>query len=339
MLGRKNVFFDKEPVYIHPPASATPRTGDHLKYPAWMEAMRSTFEFAMKRAFQSMAEGGISRNNFWLAHRAALALLSPDEHWQSCFAAADVVVDAPDALDAVCTTDVGKAMFEGEKLRSHRTKYTRSMTERLKDVLHHDYDEAVVRSFKEAMALESRNLVSLGVNRFETVELSCDFLAPQLKIYPDSTDDEYEIRLAAGIKLAALNGGNLRFTPWEKVLFNVGEVPGAPCAVTVPDCFLIKTKACRDSVWPIIGEEKTTLKEVIRLIKPKASKLCKCDGTFQLELEFLYRHALPMLREKVDARLLQPLPTEDDDGDLKQAIGNCPPQLKTPSGIKRSNVR
>lgn len=283
------------------------RTGDHHLHPKYMEAMRISFDYAMKSTWGNLAEGGLMQKSFWNTHRGAFSLLAPDDFWARAFEN-DTVAHAPDDVMTLVETETGKAMFQAELLKLGGVVFQAKIEQKINDLQREDWDPVAVAAFQELMKLEVRQLVDTGVKRFDKVQSTLVFFVKNLRITADSVDDEWQVRFAARLKMAAVNNGQLRRTPWEELTIEPGSIEQAPRRGKIPDDLLVRAAAARDEIWNVCGLEQLTLEEMKSKISGREKNFKKLDDTFSLELEYLFAHAEESLKEVVKTNILNSLP-------------------------------
>ena len=148
-----------------------------------------------------------------------------------------------------------------------------------------------------------------------------------LKIGLESSNDEWEYRLASVLKSNAVNSGQAAMLPWEELAYPVKGIPGAMAYGEIPEDILVTILAARDAARTFVSElgadRSLSLKDMQRIIAGRSKHLRALDRTFDLDLAFLEHSVEGIIRKKVHDRVLQSLPMPGSGIAIKQATCCC----------------
>ena len=125
------------------------------------------------------------------------------------------------------------------------------------------------------------------------------FFGEMVDIDAESPNDDWSYRYASALKVAGVNSGILKMLPWERLLFKVGAVPGAPQWNKIPNSELEHIAEARDFVLETLGTDAMTLRQMTELLcdRQRVKAIKTLDKTFALDLQFLTHHAEPLLKK------------------------------------------
>ena len=108
----------------------------------------------------------------------------------------------------------------------------------------------------------------------------------------------------------SLNAGDTPMNPWETVIFGLGKIPGVRQTVRVPKDLLIDCHNARDSMLKIIGKSMLTSVSIFKKsLVPHVKNILSLDRFAILQLKYLQDHALDAATRKLQAEVLEFLPS------------------------------
>lgn len=137
------------------------------------------------------------------------------------------------------------------------------------------------------------------------------FLDSDIEVATSSLQDQWTLRLAAGLKSTAANSGSLRLLPWEALLWAPGELHTVNSSARVPEHLLDDYANVRDAVAKKLNGKELTIIEMQRAMANDLKALCGLDASFSLELAYLNGRVERLLEDKTHTKILQALPNED----------------------------
>ena len=222
---------------------------------------------AMVETFEAM---NLPCLNFLRKFRDVLRLWAKDEVVD---AHEKALVDNADPNPAVLqqflkSCNVASAMFQDASGRLDFINYYALVKKSIQELEYHSYAPGEVSAFKKRMYAEVSLIKDFG--HFDGEELpdghGVTFAGRVLKVPTTNLNDLWQYPLWVSKKLAAMNSGEIKLLPWEKLLWAVGHIPGAPQTLTVPAEFLDDVTNVRDAVTKaLVG--KTKFKDMISIVK------------------------------------------------------------------------
>jgi hypothetical protein len=113
----------------------------------------------------------------------------------------------------------------------------------------------------------------------------------------------------------------LNMLPWESLFYTVGQIDGVPQTITVPETLILNAANVREACMGYLGEQRLTLKDMIKEVTANLKTLLTLERTFWIEYTFLTEHAQPLLLKKIRAMVVDQLPTQDGVAKMPKVPG------------------
>ena len=138
-------------------------------------------------------------------------------------------------LREIISTDVGAAVYAKQAKRVHWLSYIEAAEKGIKDIAHNGYDEKEVAAFKAHMGKHVQSLKLGGFNVFAKKKQTVAYQDQPMTQEITNANDEWNYRMSAEIKVAALNSGALTRMPWEVLLWGENKpIPGGQPQLRCP---------------------------------------------------------------------------------------------------------
>ena len=140
-----------------------------------------------------------------------------------------------------------------------------------------------------------------------TIKFLSNTVSPPISV----PDDEHTYRKAARIINAALNAGDLPLLPWEEPCIVVGEMPGVPQHIHVPEEVLETYKNGREGIMDLFPQQLMRLSEFQATFAANLSQVRFLSRTVILEYEWLLHVAPKAIKKHVGEQTRQCFPSEE----------------------------
>jgi hypothetical protein len=215
----------------------------------------------------------------------------------------------PHAIKRVIESgETGKTMFRHAWKQVAVALFRTDVSHKLQDLIHNDFTEDEVSSFKDLMRKQASNVEKVLHPAVYKGGAEVEFLGELCKeVLVESVNDEWELRLWAATKSVGINTGAIKKLPWEALIFT-GPIKDLPTVCPIPVSLLNEVAPGRDSLQDLFADAPLTMAGYKDKVNKRYKKLRKVDRSIELEVAFLMERAEPMLRAKLHHDVLAELP-------------------------------
>ena len=289
------------------------RTGDDQNHKDMSDFMKRFAVDALLWLWEQAADTGIKRVPFMMTYLDQLAWLHGEaDTLNTVLASEDPVRECADEISALCARcKVCNSMFASDVLALTKRQYSRSISQKLKDVEHLNFESTAVQGWKTVFKQGSQQLVAMGADVYDNIDCDILFLGKKVRIQVHTPFDEALRALDGSLMSVGINSGALKMMPWEALCFNKGEVPDTMAQIELPPKLLAPLQPSRRAILDFLPAPPYTLKEMKNILIQKKGYLHKEMPAADITLGFLFEHAEQVITDVIKEDILRELPTED----------------------------
>ena len=112
--------------------------------------------------------------------------------------------------------------------------FLQNISKRIDDLEHQDFEASEHTQFCSIMTSTTSALQRHGQDYFQKRKTELTFMGVSVSVSMGCLDDEWSLRLAARLKMCAINSGALSLLPWEALVLDGGKLEGVREACPVP---------------------------------------------------------------------------------------------------------
>lgn len=298
------------------------RTGAHDQDADYWKIMKFSLDSALKWLWEEQYDKGVRILTFLKTHRATFLLYTDENDADDVIAAGENYSSVTHQLKRCMNTSrTMGSMYKLVWLSLSRVLFQHDIVRRLDELEDQNFMEDETESFTTICMREAEKLSTAGIDMYKKCSSEVNFLTRRVSTPMESGNDEWLYRLRATLKTIGLNTGQLEPLPWEKLLFRKGEMPGVPVTIKLPEPLLVAIRNGRSAAMDVLvgGRKRMTISKMRNLILGGMSAIREADRSFEVDLEFLDKHAEQMLGDQCKERFLAELPTST----TVVEIGDC----------------
>lgn len=238
--------------------------------------MSKSMEEALVNTFECFIARGPERGNFLRKYRGAFAMFVGEKATKHLTEAAikDEQPNADIFESAALECGLARVAFAKHARGLTYKQYIDEIDKAMKDLVFHDFAEDEVKAFKHIMRGHVARLEGAGWMNQPCRPAKLVFLDSDIEVATSSLQDQWTLRLAAGVKSTAVNSGSLRLLPWEALLWAPGELHTVNSSSRVPENLLDNYAKARDAVAKKMCGKELTITEMQRAMANDAKALC-----------------------------------------------------------------
>ena len=191
--------------------------------------------------------------------------------------------------------------------------YSQRIKKALDDLEHLDFNVDAVAEFKKAMGIAARHILMSGQDSNKQANVFVCFQSLSVKTTMQCMNMEWDRRFYARAITLALESGQLRFLPWDLLMFPDG-IPRARSTIQVPEDLIASARVARDHAMKLLDDASATgtLADCKRILGPRSEALQAIDRHWCLVDEVLTGHVENILTKESETATLNCFPTDID---------------------------
>jgi hypothetical protein len=120
--------------------------------------------------------------------------------------------------------------------------------------------------------------------------------------------DVWKFSFEAAWKSIAINTGKVNLLPWEALFYIPGKITNVAETITLSPELVSSAVNVREAAIQFLGDQRLTLKEMIKEISANRKELVRLERSFEIEIEFLINVAPNLLIKTVRHQVIEALP-------------------------------
>ena len=221
----------------------------HHRYPVFWNLVRADFDAVLHQHVAIKAPSTLLRPQFVYGLKDAFEALFGFEHIVAVEDAFAKKAEAPvDHLMKILSSKTGRLLYSAEGATYRYKIFLAGIEERLVQLEEHSYCPEEMESFKNIMALNTKQVME-GMQVFEAKPCIFAYFNCKMSMQIITIRDEWQYRLTAKMTTLAVSRNLLPRMPWEELLFGKQDpLPGWSECIGVPDLLLSKAYNMRTAV-------------------------------------------------------------------------------------------